>query len=172
MVVLTLILVNAAGGERLMEITWVSYLILLLPAAILAILALLSANPVKNALFLLIQSCLIALYCIIYNDIPKEGLVVIGMIFINSVLILAGNLYIEKTFNFNTPHRPSLTVLVGIALFIILGFFLNRLKVPVVEAIAEPTIFELDAITVSGLIFIVISIVISANSMLTIKGND
>lgn len=138
--------------------------------ALTAFATLITVRRTINALLLFGESLLLLGYYLIrdgFSSITSLNLILCLL----CLIILSATMYLEKTFHVMTPSRSTFSIVMGGLFFIFFAFILEHLKgvprIPDVEFHLEENSLKIFAV-----LFIFLSIIISANAILSTKRDD
>lgn len=147
--------------------------LLLASIAMVSFIALINQKPVLNSLLLLTESILIAIYYWTRID-QYYAIKTVSLILILLFLVIwTANIYLEKTTQLVKSSPSTLAVLMGAGLFVFFAFTAHRLKGSELTTTYEYVPFINDnMLEMFVVIFTMLSMLISANAILSTKNND
>lgn len=145
--------------------------ILLVLIAILAFTSLITTRRTLNALLLLVESGILVIYYLMSESFTSMAPLAL-MLCLLCLIILSATMYLEKTFQVITPSRSTYSVIMGALFFLFFAFTLDHLKGGMTK-VYEPELFpQENNLGIFAVLFIILSILISANAILSTKHND
>lgn len=155
--------------------TLISYLepVFLVLLAGFSLSVLIIPNPSLSALFLSIQTGIIAVYLSLISSADFTSISAIYILFAFSLITVVINSYIEKSTQFLQLRSPKISAFLGGGLLAIFFTYLTKIKAnDIVDFKNTHSLFSESPDALLFAFFIIISILISAMSIIQLKGND
>ncbi|MCA9508259.1 MAG: hypothetical protein KC505_07565 [Myxococcales bacterium] len=139
----------------------------------LALLTIVFSSPSYNALFLTLETILIAFYLALTNKIHILNAHPLTLLLFFCLIIISCNLYIEKSTQISQNSPPKLSIITGISMLI---FFQLKLPKIINNDLSSTTIkysyFKYDIMAILCAIFIIFIMLISALIVLNIRNQE
>lgn len=144
--------------------------IILFSIAALAVFALIFRSPALNACFLALQIFGIGMYFIVTEKITYNNASLLILLAFFCLIIIASNIYIEKSTQTAATTNPKLSAIVGSFLLIFFYMKLSRIDPEtIIDIKINYSFFGQDIMAIVGAVFTIFVMLISAFAVINTK---